>query len=91
MIVLKFGGTSVGSANSLKNVLQIIKSHAQKGSTQTVVASALGGVTNKLIEVAESAEKSNPLYKDLLKEIENRHIELCNELIQEKKWNNRRN
>ena len=85
MIVLKFGGTSVGSANSLKNVLQIIKSHAQKGSTQTVVASALGGVTNKLIEVAESAEKSNPLYKDLLKEIENRHIELCNELIPLKK------
>ena len=48
MIVLKFGGTSVGTAKSLRNVLQIVQQQASEGNFQTVVVSALGGVTNQL-------------------------------------------
>lgn len=81
MIVLKFGGTSVGSATSLKNVLQIVQQHASEGKFQTVIASALGGVTNNLVEIASLAEKSDISYESILKEVENRHIALCNELI----------
>ena len=50
MKVLKFGGTSVGSAASIKNVRNIIA--AQSGS-KIVVVSAMSGVTNKLLEITE--------------------------------------
>ncbi len=81
MIVLKFGGTSVGTADSLKNVLQIVQKHSLEGNLQTVVVSALGGITNQLVKIADLAENSDTDYELLLKEIESRHIDLCNELI----------
>ena len=81
MIVLKFGGTSVGTAESLRNVLKIVQQHASDGNLQTVIASALGGVTNKLVEIADLAESSDTAYESILKDIEARHIDLCNELI----------
>jgi len=81
MIVLKFGGTSVGTADSLRNVLQIIQQHQINGHLQTVVVSALGGVTNQLVLIAQLAEQGDSNYEHILKEVENRHINLCQELI----------
>lgn len=81
MIVLKFGGTSVGTADSLRNVLQIIQQHQIDGHLQTVVVSALGGVTNQLVLIAQLAEQGDSNYEHILKEVENRHINLCQELI----------
>lgn len=49
MIVMKFGGTSVGNADRIKNVSEIVKSHV--GKKPVVVVSAVGGVTDKLIEL----------------------------------------
>ena len=51
MIVMKFGGTSVGSAKSILNVKKIVES-AQKPII--VVVSALGGITDKLIQILEN-------------------------------------
>ncbi len=60
MIVSKFGGTSVGSAENIKKVIQIIQ---QKDEQTTVVVSALGGVTNLLIKAAALALENAAGYR----------------------------
>lgn len=57
MIVLKFGGTSVGDAEAIARTGRIVASRADKGAI--VVVSALGGVTNSLIALAEQAAKGH--------------------------------
>jgi aspartokinase/homoserine dehydrogenase 1 len=54
MKVLKFGGTSVGSAENINKVISILQQQS-KSSKIVVVVSAVGGITNKLIEAAELA------------------------------------
>jgi aspartate kinase len=58
MIVMKFGGTSVGSAQSIDAVCQIVKSRIERHPL--VITSAHGGVTNLLVEAAENARKGKP-------------------------------
>ena len=53
MKVLKFGGTSVGSAQRIKNVASIICDQEQK----IVVLSAMAGTTNSLVEISASIRK----------------------------------
>jgi bifunctional aspartokinase / homoserine dehydrogenase 1 len=53
--VMKFGGTSVGNAECIARVAQILKDTAKEGPVVAVV-SAMGGVTNRLIEAAKCAE-----------------------------------
>ena len=50
MLVLKFGGTSVGSANRIKELVNIINTPSSK----TVVLSAMYGTTNHLIDIANT-------------------------------------
>ncbi|WP_103663896.1 bifunctional aspartate kinase/homoserine dehydrogenase I [Gracilimonas amylolytica] len=80
MIVLKFGGTSVATSENLKKVQEIIEKQA-KNQKLAVVVSALGGVTNKLQECADRAALGDSSYKDILVELEKRHLEMCNELL----------
>jgi len=54
MKILKFGGTSVANSNNIQKVLDIIEKKAQNKPV-AVVVSALGGLTNLLIETAELA------------------------------------
>jgi aspartate kinase len=56
MKVLKFGGTSVGSATRMKEVAQLISDGEQK----IVVLSAMSGTTNSLVEIADYYYKNNP-------------------------------
>lgn len=56
MKVLKFGGTSVGSAERIKDVAQLISD----GTTKIVVLSAMSGTTNSLVEIADYLYKKNP-------------------------------
>ncbi len=53
MIVMKFGGTSVGNADMIRNVASIVKSKG--GRNPIVVVSALSGITDSLIALANSA------------------------------------
>ena len=53
IVVLKFGGTSVGSLNRIKNVSNIIISHLKKNFKVIVVSSAMSGETNKLIGLSK--------------------------------------
>ena len=80
MLVLKFGGTSVGSAESLALVREIVTKKSESDPL-TVVVSALGGITNNLVNCANLAASGNDAYEEVLKEIETRHIALCNKLI----------
>lgn len=81
MIVLKFGGTSVGSAESLSFVKDIVQKNYLQKKKQVVVVSALGGITNTLADISHLAASGNENYMDLFIEIEKRHLQLCNEII----------
>lgn len=56
LIVMKFGGTSVGSAEALEKVVNIVKKARQKEHDVIVVVSAMSGVTNLLLDSAHKAE-----------------------------------
>ena len=71
MKVLKFGGTSIAIPKSLSLVIEIIKKSSEK---QLIVVSALGGVTNLLLKMAELACASKNNYKEHLKIIEKKHL-----------------
>ncbi len=55
-IAMKFGGTSVGNIAALKQVIDIIEQTRQNGHQIVVVASAMSGVTDLLIDAAQQAE-----------------------------------
>ena len=55
MKVLKFGGTSVGSAQRMKDVAKLIT-----GDRKIVVLSAMSGTTNSLVEISDYLYKKNP-------------------------------
>lgn len=78
MKVLKFGGSSVGSVNSMLNVKKIIES---VDDNVIVVVSALGGITDKLIKTSQMAAAGESGYEKEMKEITNRHIEMVYTVI----------
>ena len=81
MKVLKFGGTSCGTVQSIEAVLGIIKANIAKKQEIAVVFSAMGGFTNKLIEMGELAANSDESYTKLLTQAETRHFEVISALI----------
>ena len=78
MIVSKFGGTSVGSAENIEKVIDIAK---QKKDKVAIVVSALGGVTNQLIRASELSLETDPGYQELVDEITNRHKQAIEKLL----------
>ena len=76
MKVWKFGGTSVGSAERIKNVVQLICDGEQK----LVVLSAMAGVTNQLVDIAKYlSEKNQDAASENIRKLEKQHIEtICN-------------
>ena len=81
MQVLKFGGTSVGSVESIRQVIQIIEQHRRDGNAIAVVFSAMGGVTNQLIEIGRMATTGEPDYMELVRRIEDRHFTIVKALL----------
>lgn len=75
---MKFGGTSVGSVNSMLNVKKIVEYVDDK---VIVVVSALGGITDKLIKTSRMASEGDSGYEKEMKEIVNRHIEMVYTVI----------
>ena len=80
MKVLKFGGSSVASSENINKVIQIVK-EASKSTKVAVVVSALGGITDVLLEAGNLACNSNISYKNKLQLIEERHLQVVRELI----------
>lgn len=86
MKVLKFGGTSVGSADSIKLVLEIIQEASEKGEKPVVVLSALSGVTNLLTRMCDNATENKDFLEDL-KALEQRHFDVVRALLPVNKHN----
>lgn len=78
MKVLKFGGTSVANAESLSNVLKIVQK--QKGPA-AVIVSALGGITDLLMEMLSSAQSGKQEYRKGFLEIETRHMNIIKTFV----------
>ncbi|GAA4782820.1 bifunctional aspartate kinase/homoserine dehydrogenase I [Olivibacter ginsenosidimutans] len=86
MKVLKFGGTSVGSAESINSLLEILKEAYARGEKSIVVLSAMSGVTNLLAQMAEDAEQGIN-FTPALKALENKHFAVIKQLIKIKHQN----
>ncbi|NQV89298.1 MAG: bifunctional aspartate kinase/homoserine dehydrogenase I [Parcubacteria group bacterium] len=88
MKIMKFGGSSVASADRIKAVVDVIRS---QGDEQIiVVCSALGGVTDKLIEASELAAVGDEQYLSVLDELSSRHLLCANQLLSDQKLENAR-
>src|ERR1035438_4337073 len=77
MKVLKFGGTSVGSAERMKNLVALIRSNEPK----IVVLSAMSGTTNALVEISNALyAKENNKAKTLIDSLEKKYESVLKEL-----------
>ncbi len=81
MKILKFGGTSVGSTESIRQVAKIIASYLDKGDKIVVVSSAMGGVTNLLSQASELAEANEEKYLEVTRQIEAIHADSIRQLL----------
>ncbi len=81
MKVLKFGGTSVGSVNSILSVKQIVESVEEP---VIVVVSALGGITDKLLKTAAMATNGDVGYEREFSEIITRHLDVIQGVLPDK-------
>ena len=82
MKVLKFGGTSVGSVESMSSVKHIVESCQEP---VIVVVSALGGITDKLIGTAKIAVEGGNAYEHGFREIVDRHIAMIHGAVDSRK------
>lgn len=78
MKVLKFGGTSVGTAAAMGNLRDIVEGLSEPA---VVVVSALGGVTDKLIETANLAASGDESYRERIAGLRGRHAAMIEEMV----------
>jgi bifunctional aspartokinase / homoserine dehydrogenase 1 len=81
MRVMKFGGSSVADSERIKAVIDIIINSQKSYGQLAVVASAMHGVTNQLIEAGQRAYRGDRQYEDLLNVLEQRHQSVVAELL----------
>jgi aspartokinase/homoserine dehydrogenase 1 len=81
LIVMKFGGTSVGAAERMQKVAEILAAHVPQAEIVAVV-SAMGGVTDMLIRAATEASRGdNERWKNVRRELARRHREVADQLL----------
>ena len=78
MKVLKFGGTSVGSVESILSLQKIVEGQDQQ---VVVVVSALGGITDKLIATSKMAVNGDSRYEDEFNAMVERHHTMIDTII----------
>ena len=75
---MKFGGTSVGSVESILSVKRIVERQTEP---VIVVVSALGGITDKLIRTSQMAVEGNIAYQKSFAEIAERHEVMISDIL----------
>jgi aspartate kinase len=81
-IVMKFGGTSVGTGENIRHVADLVAHYAKNDCRVAVVVSALAGVTNKLMEISEQAKKGDEKkIQAFTKELAERHLAAVSKAI----------
>ena len=86
MKVLKFGGTSVGSKESILSLKHIVEEQPEK---VIVVVSALGGITDQLINTSKMALKGDEEYRKQFEQIVERHHKMVNDVITDEEKRNK--
>src|SRR3954447_14142347 len=80
MQVLKFGGSSVASADIIKQVKNILQETIQQDRT-IVVFSAFGGVTDSLLHCGSLAAGGHEEYKETVAQLTQRHLDAVKSLL----------
>lgn len=80
MDVIKFGGSSVGTAESIESIMSVLKEKNTLGEKPVVVLSAMSGVTNLLAEMAEGAAEGKN-FEQGLSDLEQKHFSVAKKLI----------
>ncbi|MDR1278117.1 MAG: bifunctional aspartate kinase/homoserine dehydrogenase I [Treponema sp.] len=75
MLVLKFGGTSVGSPEAISKIIGILSDTGHAGKVPAVVVSAFSGVTDSLIDISRRAAGGDKTFAVMAEVLKNRHIE----------------
>ncbi|MFV0173297.1 bifunctional aspartate kinase/homoserine dehydrogenase I [Empedobacter falsenii] len=81
MKILKFGGSSVGTVDSIRSVVEIVKKEKQQNHQIILVASAISGMTNLLTKMSEEASLGKFNEKDL-ENFQHTHFEIVKTLIE---------
>ncbi len=85
ILVMKFGGTSVGSPKAIQQTAAIIRRFTKKWDGVVVVVSAMSGITNKLIRVAETATIGDiTTCQNLIADLQTAHYDTIEKLFPEK-------
>ncbi len=83
MIIIKFGGTSVGDADRVANAIEIVAE--RRARKPIVVVSALSGVTNDLVAASEAAREQDPKrVGEIIAAVRQRHEDVALRLVQQK-------
>ena len=83
MIVIKFGGTSVGDATRVASAIDIVAERREQHPI--IVVSALSGVTNDLVAASEAARDQQPdLVHEIIDRVRQRHEDVALQLVQQK-------
>lgn len=81
LLVMKFGGTSVGGAERMRVAARLSAEQKRKRPV-VIVVSAMSGVTDLLIETTRHAEAGDRAGRDRnIRQLEKRHLEACSELL----------
>jgi len=81
MLVLKFGGTSVGSPEAIRKLIDIVKGKDHGDRVRVVVVSAFSKVTDTLIDIARRSEAGDRTYTETLKALVDRHLMVAKTLL----------
>jgi aspartokinase/homoserine dehydrogenase 1 len=81
MKVLKFGGTSVGSAENIKKVAEIARTAMGEDSCVVVVLSAIHRTTDALIEIGRTAERGDESFSEKIGALREIHLAAADDLI----------
>lgn len=86
MFVMKFGGTAVDAPSKVKHVAKLIKSYKDKGDGVVCVVSAVRGMTDGLLAIAESVRRGDKAsIEDFLKKALKTHVDIATGAISDKK------
>jgi aspartate kinase len=86
ILVMKFGGTSVGSPEAISQTAQIVASYLSEWPQTVVIVSAMSGVTNALIQSAEAAVRGDErTYDNCIEDIRERHHGIARTLFDDSK------
>jgi len=81
MLVLKFGGTSVGSPEAIRKLIDIVKGTDHGARVRVVVVSAFSKVTDTLIDIARRSEAGDRTYTETLQSLVDRHVTVAKTLL----------